>query len=362
MKPVLVFLCASALPGAPLFRLVNLSDVSEYPVVRAFDINDAGQIAGASLFGSPFTASIYSGGRVTLIGTLPGDAWSMGYRINAHGEVIGESFLSDSRGFRYADGRIESIVDATGNPLGPAVDINDHGDLVGALKTEAYLYSEGVFTNIGALLPFESSTALAVNNSRTVVGTGYRVSGADWQLRAFAYSQGAGVVDLGALFPEDRISVPQAINGPGDILGYRCRIDISVCTPFLISDGKLSALPKLAGDPKGGYGATQLNDAGAIVGFFLDPDPRAVLWTDGAAYDLKTLVRGADDWKLPYATSINNKGQIVGWGYHKGEECGFLLEPIDDIGVPEPSTFVPLSLMAVVLLLRRQRLRRREAR
>ena len=44
--------------------------------------------------------------------------------------------------------------------------------------------------------------------------------------------------------------------------------------------------------------------------------------------DLNERVLSAAGWKLEVASSINNRGEIVGWGDYKGaEDQGFLLLP-----------------------------------
>jgi probable HAF family extracellular repeat protein len=68
----------------------------------AFDINDRGQVVGASgNFGTPGSrAFFWNGGETTLLGPLPGDTWAEAVVINEVGEVGGNSVLSNAQEFR----------------------------------------------------------------------------------------------------------------------------------------------------------------------------------------------------------------------------------------------------------------------
>ena len=77
--------------------------------------------------------------------------------------------------------------------------------------------------------------------------------------------------------------------------------------------------------------AKSMNGRDEIVGAFgpfYDADS-AFIWDEArGAQDLNDLVKGLKGWKLAVATGINDKGQIVGFGNHLGEEdSGFLLTP-----------------------------------
>jgi hypothetical protein len=54
---------------------------------------------------------------------------------------------------------------------------------------------------------------------------------------------------------------------------------------------------------------------------------RALLWEDNAPIDLNTLMPAGSPWYLQTASSINDAGEIVGWGAINGEVHAFLATP-----------------------------------
>ena len=59
------------------------------------------------------------------------------------------------------------------------------------------------------------------------------------------------------------------------------------------------------------------------------PIIRAFVWEKAAGFrDLNDLIAADPDWVLQAATSINERGEIVGYGEYKGDDdSGFLLLP-----------------------------------
>ena len=60
-----------------------------------------------------------------------------------------------------------------------------------------------------------------------------------------------------------------------------------------------------------------INNRGEVVGFSF-PGPlgggRAIVWVDKVPVDLNTLIPAGSPWYLQFASSINDAGEIVGWG------------------------------------------------
>ena len=84
-----------------------------------------------------------------------------------------------------------------------------------------------------------------------------------------------------------------------------------------------------------------INDQNQIGG---SSGGKAALWNGplSSPVDLNTLVPLNSGWSLTYASGINNRGEIVGYGENpSGLGTKFLLEPV---GVPEPSTLATIAL------------------
>ena len=105
--------------------------------------------------------------------------------------------------------------------------------------------------------------------------------------------------------------------------------------------------------PGQGYSyALDVNDSDVVVGISYGSPDVAFRWTPGGyAERLIDLIDPSDGWtSLERAYSINNRGQIVGWGYRNGLRRPFLLNP-----VPEPVSGVVLGASVVALIARRKR-------
>jgi probable HAF family extracellular repeat protein len=134
-------------------------------------------------------------------------------------------------------------------------------------------------------------------------------------------------------------SAAYGINDNKQVVGY-FTIDPDCCTRPFIWDG-VNGMRNLGTLPGGEWGtAYAINNRNQVVGIAgtgPDNDPAAFIWDskDGIK-NLNDLIPAGSGWNLVYATSINDKGQIVGWGFHNGEERNFVLT-----APPEPLIFIP---------------------
>ena len=304
---------------------------------EALAINANGQVVGTcqavGSSGNDQYAFLYSNGKMTGLGTLPGGADSWAYGINSNGQVVGNTYtLTPSysyQAFLYGNGTATAL----GGFDSVAHAVNDNGQVAGwnnVNGTHAFLYGNGTMTDLGTLPGDSFSYGYGINASGSVVGTSYTNTNS---YHAFLYSNGK-MTNLGTL-PWCSTSEAYGINAGGQVVGD------SDGHAFLYSNGAMIDLDPLHGTSY----ARGINDSGQAVGYFVsDSGDRAFLYSGGTSTDLNSLV--ASSWTLERAYAINDAGQIVGYGYNpQGQQDALLLTP-----VPEPSTFVLLSIGAAALL------------
>jgi probable HAF family extracellular repeat protein len=167
------------------------------------DINNAGQAVGASYttqqssLGPLAHAALWEGTQPVDLGVLPGDEDSWANAINEHGVIVGatgrtdpDTYNSFYRPFIHDAGGMRAI--PTPSPEAYALDINVHGVVVGLMATggivgySAWIYADGVLTNLNSLIPPGSGLHLAsatgINNKGQIVGYAY-----DSQYRQHAF-------------------------------------------------------------------------------------------------------------------------------------------------------------------------------
>ena len=254
------------------------------------------------------------------------------------------------------------------------------GEFRNGNNTEAFLWQNGIFTNLNTLLGASWSKAEGINDSGVVVGT-RGIGGSN--SKAYLYDTGNNsIVDV---YPEAYISFGHAINEDGHMVGRAYELPQG-----FLYDGNLHDLPTLGGnatDP------TDINDIGLIVGaskttqedwhaFVQDANGIHDINDAGASYSkawginnqnvvvgqanfgngseafirepgkqmerlmpkIQTLGGWTELWK---ALDINDQGQICGTGVIHGEYRGFVLTPVKK-GVFEFEKDLPI-LVAEIL-------------
>ncbi|HXJ94453.1 MAG TPA: DUF3466 family protein [Terriglobia bacterium] len=334
--PLLLALTVSG--AAQTYTVTDLGPASNNSS-GARGINAAGQITGyANSSSTKSGVFLYTGGKMKSLGTLGGTT-GIGFAINALGQVAGYSTLSDGtyRGFISAGGKLKSV-GTLASTYSDAEGINDVGQVTGASssadgETHPYLYSNGKLTDLGTLgshATWAWNTGEAVNNSGEVVGWSYNAQG---NFLGFLWSNGQ-MQSLGTLGGD--WSQAFAINDLGQITGQAYIGGNIGADAFLYDGGVMQDLGTIT-SPSGGNGQYSdglgINSTGVVVGESTYQKSaasivyHAFVYSNGKMQDLNKLIPAGSGWVLSTAYSINDAGQVVGYGTHNKRQRAFLLTP-----------------------------------
>jgi probable HAF family extracellular repeat protein len=327
--------------------MVDLGDLpggSSYSA--ADDINRHGQVVGDSdattgrraFLWTPTMPNDTNGSMVDL-GDLPdGYDHSGAFHVNAQGQVAG--YIASASG-RHASLWTPTVPNGT---TGSTVDL---GDLPGGL---------------------DQSEATGINSNGQIVGVGDATTGERAFLWTPAIPNGTtgSMVDIGDLPGGSDFSLGRGINSYGQVVGWSSATtgDRAFLWTPLAPNGTTGMMVDLDELPGGSNlsRAVDINSLGQVVGqSSAAPGEHAFLWTPatsngaiGSMADLNTLIEplSGAGWTLQSAQSINDLGQIAGYGLFDPDgpggaaavERGFLLTPI-----PEPPAIVLFALGAILV-------------
>ncbi|MDZ8262615.1 hypothetical protein [Nostoc sp. ChiQUE01b] len=331
-----------------LYSVTDLGALTGDPFSYAQDINDSGEVIINSS-GDSFSSFLYSNGSLKKISPLPGDNGIAVESINNLGQVVGNSG-SENHAFIYSGGTTQSL-GFNGIPYA----INDSSEVVGGTSGggifpelafpygAAFLYSNGTTTIINNNLE-ENYIAYGINNRSQVVGIFGSPS------RAFLYDNGI-ITNIGTL-PGDNYSSALDINDSGQMIGISGLSEGENISTFLYSSSTgLQDIGRLS--PTDLFIGQGINNLGQVVGYSRTNDAGALLYSDNTLYNLNDLIAPGSDagLTLTQAFDININGQIVGIGAVNNEFHAFLLTPVSSVSVAEPTSGIPiLSFTAVVIL------------
>jgi len=263
---------------------------------EAFDVNNLGQIVACAAVTNCDASFLWdNGARTDLDALLPGINGTLARAINDSTQIVGTSppgGLGIFHAFLWENGVMRDLTVETGGVVTSASDINNLGQMTGSAKPQgtfvphiydgqditflptlggqaggaaisdtgivagvsartpgsttfhAFLWQNGVITDLGALGGFSSSRAEDVNDAGQVVGSPY-----------FLYDPVWGMLNLYDLLPPNHgwtDLIPNAINNHGQIAGQGYRdpgYGFRVVRPFLMSPvGVCVGLENTAGE------------------------------------------------------------------------------------------------------------------
>lgn len=307
-------------PIAP-YEAIDLGVLPGMTGSEATDINASGQVVGWSFGGSGAGAFLWEDGILRDLGSL-GGGWSFAHAINDGGQVVGLSRTADGRyhTFLWTDGimlDLEPNAAVTDRFLAPHTRINNTGHVAftGIIdwnttvwKRRAYLWRDGVLTDLGTLGgTLTSSQVAGINDRDQVVGTSTNptFSGGN----AFIWDQGT-LRDLGSLGGTGTASAVD-INNRGQVVGN------SNGRAVLWDNGQITDLGVLPGDQVSA--AIAINEAGQVTGNSLfdrfEPG-HAFRWQSGVLAPLSVTYQ-ADPPQLVF--TANERGLAAGYWRSDGE-------------------------------------------
>jgi probable HAF family extracellular repeat protein len=290
------------------------------PNCRAQGINSANAICGSSTTAggaehafrwTPGATNGVAGNRQMMdLGTFPAGNSSDCFDINQSGQIAGASSVDPGDNVFHAcrfntNGSLTDIGLAIGPyfPGGPnqsyAYGINQTGQAVGSVYDNTFSTPEGFYFSGGGV---------------TMLGdlTGFGGSPGSYNSEAFAVSGGGQVTGY-------------AIYGGTSIHAFRWSIN---GTNGTIANPRMVDLGTLGGSQSSGW---SINASNAVVGKSLnsgDTEDHAFIAADNTMLDLNGLLdASSNNWVLTKAEFINDAGTICGFGNLSGVLHGFLLTP-----------------------------------
>ena len=212
---------------------------------EAFAINNHGVVVGDAGNGDPATSGFGQafsdvGGTMTSLGTLPGGLGSNAYAINDKGLIVGSSYEGPFTVPEYPfhavtfNGGTVNAIGASDAGDSALYGLNDHGQAVGGIPStvqvhgsHAILYDHGAITDLGILdlTAPDDSIALDINNHGQIVGrAAVTVDPDHYGYHGFLWT-GAGLVDLNTLIDPSSgwvITSANAINDAQQIAATAC--------------------------------------------------------------------------------------------------------------------------------------------
>lgn len=340
---------ASAKPAPasfPSFSIRNLGTLPHGLDAEAFGLNDDGQVVGYgyTVFkrGRKTVATthafLFSGGALHDLGAPPGAGASYGYGINASGLMVAAVLAGRTErpyAVRFRRGKVTwtALPGVGGTKAGVALGVNDSGTAAGWLNGRGATMWRTQDNPVKAVSLRSSGNAQATAIDSQVDVAGFDSIGSK---QATFWPAGGSKMTLPGLGASGSQARGLAQTGSHDVIvvgSATTRQHAERATLWHLSRtgshwsasgaGNLGVLS--ASEDSRAYAA---NPAGWVVGYsFSRTAFHAFLWKSGVLRALNDLIPRGSGWDLTWATAVNAKGQIAGWGTYHGAERPFLLTP-----------------------------------
>jgi probable HAF family extracellular repeat protein len=192
---------------------------------QALGINKSGVVVGESDGPGDYYRDYYShpilyDGAMHDLGVPPGFSSATAFAINASGQIVVTAYplsLSYSHVFLYSGGQYQDIGTPVGGPWVTATDLNDHGEIVGNVRSTSnaypFLYTNGAIQELPLPAGYIDGFATKINNSGEIVGYARPKGALLWE--------NGTVLDLNTLVPPNSgwsLEQANAINDTGQIV------------------------------------------------------------------------------------------------------------------------------------------------
>jgi len=284
-------------------------------------------------------AVMWRDGKIIDLGTLPGGYESIGQAVNSRGQVVG--FATNTVPDNYSFIQTSAI-------------FNRFEPYPYPYQDRAFLWQDGVMTDLGTLGNGTDAWATAINDQGQVIGFSYTNQTPNQVTNPCAFGgaliptqdpflwENGTMIDLGTL--GGVCGFPFGLDNYGRVVGTSDLAGDQVQHPFLWTKAKgMQDLGSLGGSAV----ATMINDSGEVVGqsSLENSEFHAFLW-NGKMHDLGAINGCAS------AFAINSSGQVVGnWGSNGCNQGAFLWEnggPMVDLAtLVSPPTDITLGAVNI---------------